>query len=328
MQYQLNSPEEKEEFAKQMVDYMAKNKIKSPKTETYDELYYKLLNDLKSKKNIKKINIQGMDGFKYTPVNKKASYNMFIQNKTIRLLKQAAENSWWDNVKSSVKKGWNDFNEYADKNEWVRPALGALTLGGTGFGVGSIWGRKAAIIAGLLSAATGGTTGYLLNPTQDTNTTQQPKAQKVGPDAQSSKQPAKAVPTANKTSQNNMQQVSADLKKGKSVLSPGQEFMLYDAIPATTMAGGYAAGSIYDNMKTFNRRLAAENLIGQAMSKGRPVSEALRERFLRRYPEEKSLVKSLTRPTKGHYKSIGSVTGLFLGALPSLFAPSPYRADK
>lgn len=242
-------------------------------------------------------------------------------------LMKRADSSWWDNVKSSVKQGWKDFNDYADQNQWVRPAIGALTLGGTGFGVGSIWGRKAAIIAGLLSAATGGTTGYLLNPTQDTNTVQQPKSQQVKTDAQSSKQPAKAIPTANKASQNNMQQVSADLKKGKRVLSPGQEFMLYDAIPATTMAGGYAAGGMYDNIKTFNRRKAAENLIGQAIAKGRPVSEAMRERFLRRYPEEKSLVKSLTRPTKGHYKSIGSVIGLFSGALPSLLAPSPYRAD-
>lgn len=74
MEYQLNSPEEKEEFAKQMIDYMAKNKIKSPNTETYDQLYYQVLNQLKSKKNIKKINIQGMDGFQYKPVKKKAMY--------------------------------------------------------------------------------------------------------------------------------------------------------------------------------------------------------------------------------------------------------------
>lgn len=74
MEYQLNSPEEKEEFAKQMVDYMARNKIKSPNTETYDQLYYQVLNQLKSKKNIKKINIQGMDGFQYKPVRKKAMY--------------------------------------------------------------------------------------------------------------------------------------------------------------------------------------------------------------------------------------------------------------
>lgn len=78
MEYQLNSPEEKEEFAKQMIDYMAKNKIKSPNTETYDQLYYQVLNQLKSKKNIKKINIQGMDGFKYKPVRKKAMYKQAL----------------------------------------------------------------------------------------------------------------------------------------------------------------------------------------------------------------------------------------------------------
>lgn len=144
MQYQLNSPEEKEEFAKQMVDYMAKNKIKSPITETYDELYYKLLDDLKSKKNIKKINIQGMDGFKYTPVNKKASYNMLIQKETMQLLKQAAENSWWSNTKNFFNnlnpfKGSPDTEaqfKLPEANNWLsRPTLGMSGVLGAGGGL-------------------------------------------------------------------------------------------------------------------------------------------------------------------------------------------------
>ena len=247
-----------------------------------------------------------------------------------------ADSSWWDNVKSSVKQGWKDFNDYADQNQWVRPTIGALALGGTGFGLGSIWGRKAAIIAGLLSAATGGTTGYLFNPTDkktsnnktDTQPKKQPQAtpttQQV-PQTQQSTKPENQKPESASPTQASMSQVSANLNRGKKrVLSPGQEVMLYDVLPATTMAGGYMAGGVYDNLKAFNRNVKARNLVGNLEHKGKAITPELSERFLRRYLE-KSLMQSLTRPTKGHSKSIGSVAGLFLGAIPSLFAPSPYR---
>lgn len=148
MQYQLNSPEEKEEFAKQMVDYMAKNKIKSPKTETYDELYYKLLNDLKSKKNIKKINIQGMDGFKYTPVNKKAALG------------------------DSIKEGWKAFKDYSRENQWVQPTLQGAAGAGIGAFIGLLMGPKRRALKVLLSTlggagigvGTGFATNYALKP--------------------------------------------------------------------------------------------------------------------------------------------------------------------
>ena len=103
--------------------------------------------------------------------------------------------------------------------------------------------------------------------------------------------------------------------------------MLFDVLPSTTMAGGYLAGGVYDNLKALNMNVKAGNLVGNLEHKGKAITPELSERFLRRYPE-KSLMQSLTRPTKGHYKSIGSVIGLFSGALPSLLAPSPYRADK
>lgn len=143
MQYQLNSPEEKEEFAKQMVDYMAKNKIKSPKTETYDELYYKLLNDLKSKKNIKKINIQGMDGFKYTPVNKKAALG------------------------DSIKEGWKAFKDYSRENQWVQPTLQGAAGAGIGALTGLLMGPKRRAMKLLIStlggAGIGVGTGFATN---------------------------------------------------------------------------------------------------------------------------------------------------------------------
>ena len=148
MQYQLNSPEEKEEFAKQMVDYMAKNNIKSPKTETYDELYYKLLNDLKSKKNINKINIQGMDDFKYTPVNKKAALG------------------------DSIKEGWKAFKDYSRENQWVQPTLQGAAGAGIGALIGLLMGPKRRALKVLLSTlggagigvGTGFATNYALKP--------------------------------------------------------------------------------------------------------------------------------------------------------------------
>ena len=73
------------------------------------------------------------------------------------LLKRAG---WWDDVKTSTKNAWNDFNDYADKNEWVRPAVGAGLLGLGGAGVGALTGgAKGAAIgggAGLTLGALGG----------------------------------------------------------------------------------------------------------------------------------------------------------------------------
>lgn len=46
------------------------------------------------------------------------------------MIKQAGA---WDDFKDTVSKGWKQFNDYADKNQWVRPAaygLGGLVLGG------------------------------------------------------------------------------------------------------------------------------------------------------------------------------------------------------
>lgn len=149
MEYQLNSPEEKEEFAKQMIDYMAKNKIKSPNTETYDQLYYQVLNQLKSKKNIKKINIQGMDGFKYKPIRK------------ISMYKEAL---------FGFGKGDDKERKSVALQTLKGAGKGALYGGGIGLGVGGIVGpgtflaldlptilknrrtnNKAAVVAGILA---------------------------------------------------------------------------------------------------------------------------------------------------------------------------------
>ena len=79
-------------------------------------------------------------------------------------LMKRADSSWWDNVKSSVKKGWKDFNDYADKNDWVRPA----TYGATGTaalsGLGALMGgKRGAIIGASIGAPTSVATGFIHN---------------------------------------------------------------------------------------------------------------------------------------------------------------------
>ena len=86
------------------------------------------------------------------------------------LLKRAG---WWDNFKGSVgrgfdktkeafKKGYKDFNDYADAHEWVRPAVGAGLLGLGGAGVGALTGgAKGAAIGGGAGLALGAGGGWL-----------------------------------------------------------------------------------------------------------------------------------------------------------------------
>ena len=79
-------------------------------------------------------------------------------------LMKRADSSWWDNVKSSVKKGWKDFNDYADKNDWVRPvtygATGTAALSGLGALMG---GKRGAIIGASIGAPTSVATGFIHN---------------------------------------------------------------------------------------------------------------------------------------------------------------------
>lgn len=121
-----------------MADYISKNKFKQQNTN--EALYSDII---KSLKNSKDINLQGMDGFKYNPVNKKASYNMYIQNDTMKLLKYAADNSWWSNTKNFFSN-LNPFKGSPDTesqykipgaNDWVGKSLGMSGILGSGGGM-------------------------------------------------------------------------------------------------------------------------------------------------------------------------------------------------
>ena len=75
------------------------------------------------------------------------------------LLKKAG---WWDDVKISTKNAWNDFNDYADKHKWVRPAATAAAAGLGGAGIGALFGGgKGAAIGGLTGLIGGGTGGAI-----------------------------------------------------------------------------------------------------------------------------------------------------------------------
>ena len=138
MQYKFKNEQDKIQFARQMADYISKNKFKQQNT---DEALY--VDILKSLKNSKDVNLQGMDGFQYKPVNKKASYNMLIQKETMHLLKQAAENSWWSNTKNFFNN-LNPFKESPDTetqfklpeyNNWLRNVPVGVGMLGAGVGM-------------------------------------------------------------------------------------------------------------------------------------------------------------------------------------------------
>ena len=77
-------------------------------------------------------------------------------------LMKRADSSWWDNVKSSVKQGWKDFNDYADKNDWVRPVTYGTVGTGAMTGLGALMGgKRGAIIGASIAAPTTTAAGFV-----------------------------------------------------------------------------------------------------------------------------------------------------------------------
>lgn len=121
-----------------MADYISKNKFKQQNT---DEALYADI--LKSLKNSKDVNLQGMDGFQYKPVNKKAS------------------------IGDSIKEGWKAFKDYSRENQWVQPTLQGAAGAGIGALTGLLMGPKRRALKVLLStlggAGIGVGTGFATN---------------------------------------------------------------------------------------------------------------------------------------------------------------------
>lgn len=91
-------------------------------------------------------------------MQKKASYKEVYQ-----LYKKAG---WWDNVKSDLGKAWDSFNSYADKNQWVRPALYGAGGALGGYGLGSFFKNP---LLRVLFAILGGAGGALGGLTHNQN---------------------------------------------------------------------------------------------------------------------------------------------------------------
>lgn len=103
-------------------------------------------------------------------MQKRASYKEVYQ-----LYKRAYS---WDEFKNDASKAWKGFNDYADKNQWVRPTLYGLGGAGLGFGVGSIsknplWRILLAILGGAGGALGGFKHNYSRLPYDNVDNTPQ-----------------------------------------------------------------------------------------------------------------------------------------------------------
>lgn len=143
MKYNFKSQQDKKHYARQMAEYISRNKFKAAKTNK--NLYSSILKSLKDSKGVQ---LQGITGFQYTPVEKKASLG------------------------DSIKEGWKAFKDYSRENQWVQPTLQGATGAGIGALTGLLMGPKRRALKVLLSTlggagigvGTGFATNYALKP--------------------------------------------------------------------------------------------------------------------------------------------------------------------
>lgn len=121
-----------------MAEYISRNKFKA--TKTNEDLYSSILKSLKDSKGVQ---LQGMTGFQYTPVEKKAALG------------------------DSIKDGWKAFKDYSRENQWVQPTLQGAAGAGIGALTGLLMGPKQRAMKLLIStlggAGIGVGTGFATN---------------------------------------------------------------------------------------------------------------------------------------------------------------------
>lgn len=74
------------------------------------------------------------------------------------------EAGFWDDAGNKLKSAWQAYNDYADKNQWVRPAIYGLGGAGAGAGAGLLMKSPvASVLLGLLGGTLGAAGGAIHN---------------------------------------------------------------------------------------------------------------------------------------------------------------------
>ena len=77
------------------------------------------------------------------------------------------EAGFWDDAGNKIKQAWDSYNDFADKNQWVRPAIYGLGGAAVGAAPGILMKNPVlSVLLGLLGGGVGATAGALSNPTK------------------------------------------------------------------------------------------------------------------------------------------------------------------
>ena len=199
-------------------------------------------------------------------------------------LMKRADSSWWDNVKSSVKQGWKDFNDYADKNDWVRPVTYGTVGTGAMTGLGALMGgKRGAIIGASIAAPTTTAAGFVHNHMRraDRDAANQNTANKEKKQEQKQSQPAqqKAVsPSEAKEQEAYNTFANKQPEKPKSLAQKAKEKMI---------AGKEAVGKKIEERK---QRKAQQRAAREAA--GQPQKQNIVQRTVNKGKEKMADIKA------------------------------------
>ena len=77
---------------------------------------------------------------------------------------------FWDDTGNKIKQAWDSYNDFADKNQWVRPAIYGLGGAGAGAGAGLLMKNPvASVLLGLLGGTLGAAGGAIHNDQRGIN---------------------------------------------------------------------------------------------------------------------------------------------------------------